>query len=182
MKQVLATQVIQAADELYDTLLWHGVIGVTGTRQPLLPHQVETLQKLLKINDRIFECHYGGCIGADFDAATICTRLGIDLVLHPPTNTSQTNYVQVSHLRIEPAESYLERNKSIASACTLLIAFPRSEKEELRSGTWATIRYARAAGKQVILIPRSPTPCYTSTSTFISGFSRCPVAGRCSVG
>ena len=37
----------------------------------------------------------------------------------------------------------LVRNHKIVGAVHLLIATPKTDKEELRSGTWATIRYAK---------------------------------------
>lgn len=43
-----------------------------------------------------------------------------------------------------PAKPYLERNKDIANeGIDGLIAAPSGWVEELRSGTWATVRYAR---------------------------------------
>lgn len=46
---------------------------------------------------------------------------------------------------------FLDRNRDIASICDLLWACPKEEEEQLRSGTWATTRYARKLGKPVII-------------------------------
>lgn len=46
----------------------------------------------------------------------------------------------------------LERNHRIVDACDVLIACPKDAQEQLRSGTWATVRYARKQGKRVIVI------------------------------
>lgn len=46
----------------------------------------------------------------------------------------------------------LIRNRDIVNAGELLIATPKLDVEEQRSGTWAAIRYARKIGKPIILI------------------------------
>lgn len=40
----------------------------------------------------------------------------------------------------------------IAETCDRLLAFPNESWEANRSGTWTTVRYARAAGKPVTLV------------------------------
>lgn len=44
---------------------------------------------------------------------------------------------------------YLWRNHQIVDATSALIAAPFGFEEELRSGTWATVRYARKLGRPV---------------------------------
>lgn len=51
------------------------------------------------------------------------------------------------------AASYMERNDFMVADCTALIAFPYTLAEELRSGTWATIRRARRARRSIRLFP-----------------------------
>ena len=46
---------------------------------------------------------------------------------------------------------YLDRNRDIARACSVLIALPETLVEVQRSGSWATVRYAREYGKEVLL-------------------------------
>ena len=50
---------------------------------------------------------------------------------------------------------YMRRNDRLVEACTRLVALPRTSREELRSGTWATIRRARKAGVPVDIYPLS---------------------------
>src|SRR5687768_11779401 len=50
---------------------------------------------------------------------------------------------------------YMKRNDALIANCDVLLAFPNSEREELRSGTWAAIRRARKAGKIIRLYPLS---------------------------
>jgi hypothetical protein len=51
------------------------------------------------------------------------------------------------------AASYLERDDWMVAECTALAGFPYTLEEELRSGTWATIRRARRARRGVRLFP-----------------------------
>jgi hypothetical protein len=47
---------------------------------------------------------------------------------------------------------YLVRNKDIVIETASLIAAPADPVEQLRSGTWSTVRFARQRGKPVFLI------------------------------
>jgi predicted Rossmann fold nucleotide-binding protein DprA/Smf involved in DNA uptake len=51
------------------------------------------------------------------------------------------------------AASYMARNDFMVADCTALIGFPYTLAEELRSGTWATIRRARRARRAIRLFP-----------------------------
>jgi hypothetical protein len=51
------------------------------------------------------------------------------------------------------AASYMARNDAMVTECTALIGFPYTLTEELRSGTWATIRRARHARLGIRLFP-----------------------------
>ena len=47
---------------------------------------------------------------------------------------------------------YLERNRAIVDACDILIACPKGMQEEQRSGTWATVRYARRRDRPIVIV------------------------------
>ena len=49
-------------------------------------------------------------------------------------------------------KKYLDRNKSIVDKTDILIAFPSTNEEVIRSGTWSTIRYAKNKGKKILLL------------------------------
>lgn len=51
------------------------------------------------------------------------------------------------------AEAYMKRNDMLVAECDELVAFPERLVEALRSGTWATVRRARAAGRPVNVVP-----------------------------
>jgi predicted Rossmann fold nucleotide-binding protein DprA/Smf involved in DNA uptake len=61
--------------------------------------------------------------------------------------------LEYDHEVIYVPGGYMKRNDELVAQCDVLLAFPRSAEEELRSGTWATIRRARKAGKEVRLFP-----------------------------
>ncbi len=46
----------------------------------------------------------------------------------------------------------LDRNRDIVAAVSILIAAPETDIEEQRSGTWATVRYARKKGIPVVIV------------------------------
>jgi predicted Rossmann fold nucleotide-binding protein DprA/Smf involved in DNA uptake len=69
--------------------------------------------------------------------------------------------LDVEHLTIRNAQAgvgseatgLLVRNDVLATACTHLVAFPRTGKEQQRSGTWSTVRRARRMGRPVLVRP-----------------------------
>lgn len=115
-------------------------VGFTGTQEGMTKDQKETLANVLSalVGGQVF--HHGDCIGADAQAASIAQQFGYFIKSHPPIQNKKRAFFE-SDDEAEPKE-YLERNHDIVDACKLLIATPKGFNEELRSGTWATIRYA----------------------------------------
>lgn len=126
-------------------------IGFTGTQQGMTENQKEELIRLLLSNDNSGEFHHGDCIGADEQAAHEAHRIGYKICSHPPINPTKRAFFYYEYIRYEPKD-YLVRNCEIVDSCDLLIATPKEKEEQLRSGTWATIRYARKTGKPVEII------------------------------
>ena len=127
------------------------MIGFTGTQDGMTQQQKDKLKELLSI-ERLSHSnfHHGDCIGADEEACLIATELGFNLHCHPPNNPSKRAFVKSAVYAEE--KPYLDRNRDIVDSCYKLYATPKDFKEELRSGTWATIRYARKNNKQVMII------------------------------
>lgn len=127
-------------------------VGFTGTRRHPTRWQRQTLQQLLGAlrYDGLY-LHHGDCVGADAEAHSIAQRLGVDVVLHPPVDDT---YRANSTGAVETAKPlpYLERNRAIVDSVESLVAVPRSMREELRSGTWATVRYAVSRSLPVTII------------------------------
>lgn len=114
------------------------VLGFTGTRKGMSERQRRALKSLLR-DRRYISLHHGGAIGADVEAAALA-RL-----------TRGPDFPIICH----PAGSDpLGRNRRIVAACDVLVAAPDSNIEQLRSGTWATVRYGRQAGRRIILLAR----------------------------
>lgn len=115
--------------------------------------QTEKLADILWQNrDKVTEFHHGDCTGADSEAHDVADgAFGVKKIwVHPPDDPKKRAFRVSPHvLRPRP---YLERNRAIVDACDVLIATPKSTSEELRSGTWATVRYARKSGKRVLIL------------------------------
>lgn len=117
-------------------------IGFTGTQKGMTPEQIYTVDNIL-FDDLIAEwAHHGDCIGADADFHKLATLSGLKTHGHPPKNPSKRAWCKFDG--IEEEKEYLDRNRDIVNATHFLIACPQSFEEELRSGTWSTIRYARS--------------------------------------
>lgn len=124
-------------------------IGFTGTQLALTSAQGITLRRIM-YDIGVCEFHHGDCVGADATAAGIARNIGMIIVSHPPKNPRKRANAHCNVTR-EPKE-YLVRNKDIVNETRELIACPKGSIEELRSGTWATIRYARAQRKKITII------------------------------
>lgn len=123
-------------------------VGFTGTRKGMTPQQKDTLRTLLLPSD---EFHHGDCIGADAEAHAIAREVGCSPIVIHPTYLERWRAYCSGDLVMEP-QSPLTRNHIIVYLTDLLIAAPATKKEILRSGTWATIRYARKGKKAVVIL------------------------------
>jgi hypothetical protein len=134
--------------------------GFTGTRDGLNTKQKESIISLLQNdikNNLNIEVYHGDCIGADYDFHNICRSISpnIKINIFPGFHSNKN---EINNLRVycqgdsifEP-KPYLERNKDIVNNCDVLIGCPKTKEEELRSGTWQTIRYARKINKLNII-------------------------------
>lgn len=114
--------------------------GFTGTQQLITLNQARQIWTWLKQLDPE-EFHHGDCIGADEAAHYIAKSLGIECIGHPPIISKKRAFTDCDQWR--PAKPYLDRNHDIVNEVEEMAACPKTRTEELRSGTWATIRYAR---------------------------------------
>jgi hypothetical protein len=103
-------------------------VGFTGTRQGMTEQQQEAIESIVQVLGTVGEFHHGDCVGADTQAHDIVARVLPDcsLIVHPPFSVKR------------------RANRSIVDNSRILLATPGTDKEEgRRSGTWATIRYAK---------------------------------------
>jgi hypothetical protein len=124
-------------------------VGFTGTQKGMTNAQHTTIWHLLG-STTYAEAHHGDCIGADATFHAIASEIGIPVVIHPPNTDAKRAFCKSSQTM--PPKPYLVRNHEIVDSSDVLIATPKGFVEELRSGTWATIRYARKQGKRVFIV------------------------------
>lgn len=129
-------------------------IGFTGTQEGMTGPQSAALAGYLSTaRFDIEEAHHGDCIGADaeFHAHVRLWAPRALIVGHIPLASDRRAFCNFDEVR-EPHE-YLVRNHHIVDETVILLAAPKGP-ETLRSGTWATIRYAREKlRKRIIFWP-----------------------------
>lgn len=148
-------------------------IGFTGTQSGMTTAQKQTIIKLFQAlcwgkrglcepgGFEPGELHFGDCIGADKELYTMSLALpNVKRIGHIPDNNSKRAFCKYDEER--PPKPYLDRNHDIVDESEILIATPKEYKEQLRSGTWATIRYAQKRGIKIVTI-------YPDGSTLIQG-------------
>jgi hypothetical protein len=127
-------------------------IGFTGTREGMTPSQKDTLRgrfTALRAEHDHVVFHYGQAIGADEEAAIIAREMGFWVVSHPSNLPDQRSPRVDLINEVRDPKPPLERNRDIVNESSRMFATPRTPNEEIRSGTWATIRYADKAGVPV---------------------------------
>lgn len=129
-------------------------IGFTGTREikkiskERLSYLEDEILALLVDNDFKVTAVHGCAEGADTFFHECCLLNNIPIIGRPSYTNNLTGF-EFLHL----PEAPLTRNKKIVDDCDVLIALPiNPEVEELRSGTWSTIRYAKKQSKQIIIV------------------------------
>ena len=131
-------------------------IGFTGSQTGMSSPQHLFIQTYIQhTQPKIFSTHHGDCVGADAEFHEICENEEIAVTLHPPSNNEKRAFCSAGQVRAPLP--YLVRNKKIVDACTLLIACP-SGPELPRSGTWATVRYARRQRRRLMIVMPNGEP------------------------
>jgi len=101
------------------------------------------------------EFHHGDCIGADEQSHELMQEYVSQIIIHPPINGSKRAFCKKSDWgdpKILDPKEYIARNHDIVNAVDLMIATPAEFDEQLRSGTWATIRYAKKIKRDLVII------------------------------
>ena len=129
-------------------------IGFTGTRNGMSKLQIAFVLRAVGVC-HVIEAHHGACIGADYDFHKIARFLKVPVILHPGHNKQGQCFSRADcqgAIKIYPERFYLDRDKDIVNSVDMMFATPKSHVEELRSGTWATIRYARKKRKNILIV------------------------------
>ena len=131
------------------------ILGFTGTRKGWTPQQAFAVRDCLaSLPD---EAVHGGAIGADESFDTLLRQngfVGNKILIYAMENRQRfwLDHVPVG-LRLQGCSgSPLARNLLIIKVCNHLLATPATDHEVRRSGTWATVRYARKARKPITLV------------------------------
>lgn len=132
------------------------VYGVTGSRRgPTKDQKASLLIRISRISDQLDKKYepwliHGGCKGADVVAHLICKGFGWKTWVLPGPYGSDSACKDADI--IEDPRPFLERNHLIVDRCGALHALPFEYQEVQRSGTWATIRYAKKIKKRLMII------------------------------
>jgi len=125
-------------------------VGFTGTQIGMTNIQKGRVKKALdKLSQNHDVFHHGDCIGADSEAHSMAVDSGFSVVLHPPSISTKRAFCKADESR-SPMD-YLQRNLEIVKESDILLAAPKEKDEQLRSGTWSTIRKARKLGKKIAI-------------------------------
>jgi hypothetical protein len=128
-------------------------ISVTATRIGLTTKQSKAAVMLLRKLKPDILIH-GAANGGDSELHDLAKLMGINVEVYPAvgvaSNVNNLHYVDgdVIHFPAAP----LVRNKTMIDAASITLAFPGEMYEVLRSGTWASIRYARSKGTTLYII------------------------------
>lgn len=125
-------------------------VGFTGSR--LTPTTAQVVWLTMALNELravngVVMLHHGDCLGADAVANDVAIYVGHTVKLHPPSNPKHRAYCKGFADTAVP-KAYLDRNHDIVDESNFIYALP-SGPEQLRSGTWSTVRYAVRNGKTV---------------------------------
>jgi len=139
-------------------------VAITGSRSGVPREKVE--KWLSQYIGKEYLWVLGGAIGVDsFALDYLSSQKEKILIIVPQTIVNQPEEARRSINRamlkedievLEPgiskkyADACLERNRKMVEKADAIIAFPRG-KEVLRSGTWATVRYAKRLNRTVII-------------------------------
>lgn len=131
-------------------------IGHTGTRNaPTSAQKSAVYDELLRTEQGWrgelgdLEFHHGDCVGTDAFAARVAYAFGYRVVAHPPSDPGLRSWTNAHETRVPLP--YIQRNHVIVDEIEHLIVTPEGP-ERLRSGTWATVRYARRLERPMTIV------------------------------
>lgn len=128
-------------------------LGFTGTQLGMTRHQLKMVGLIVSEKENngrglvpvYSHARHGMCIGADKQFHDICRGYGLYIIGHPGVDKygKSDKRAKCDVDELMPEKEYLFRNDDIVRSSDILLATPKEDHEELRSGTWSTIRRAR---------------------------------------
>lgn len=136
------------------------VLAFTGTLKGTTKFQWQTLDDLLRSQESGTAVCHGVAIGADYEFHQLCRGYAMPICGFPGNIANKRADIPAQEFAILFPEKYpLVRNRDMVDYSKLysnqygfLIVCPKGEHEELRSGTWAAVRYARASAMNIAYI------------------------------
>lgn len=128
-------------------------IAFTGTRKGMTDKQKVEVIRFFESNSpkKIKFVRHGGCDGSDDDFHEIAQDY-CNIVVHPGNQQQKEKYMNKPNVTVMEVKPFLVRNRDMVDKIEWVLATPRGFEEELRSGTWMTIRYALKQNKIVHII------------------------------
>ena len=130
-------------------------ISITGTRKIsgiTDKQKVNFRQLIILYRDKGYtHLNHGDCVGADALAHEIAIELGLQIVVYPPQKTEYRANCRGEKVTILPEAPYRNRNQAIVNSGHVLIALPKHNHEQHRSGTWMTVRMARKVNVPIMI-------------------------------
>lgn len=128
-------------------------VGFTGTRDGMTAKQkAVVLAALITLHPT--HARHGLCVGADENFHNLCRELGIYIIGHPGVDDHGKSPFR-AHCDVdemEPELPYHERNDNIIDGCDVLMVTPIGFEEQIRSGTWSTVRKARERKRTIFMV------------------------------
>ena len=132
-------------------------LAFTGTRHGISIAQTNALRDLLTTLSGITHAYHGGCVGADEEFHDMVrvhhptAKITVWPGHIPSLRASMCRMPEQNVVLQEPMDA-LTRNRRFVEECETLIGCPGGMKEEVRSGTWATIRHGRKLGRRIFVV------------------------------
>lgn len=136
------------------------IVGFTGTRKGMTNSQKVDVARILMAwketwtTDKTWVFVHGGAAGADTEAHDIAIRCGYTVEVRP-TPENMGNWINRADVAVvHPPKAPLLRNDDIVRQVEVMIAAPSEDIEQVRGGTWYTIRQARNWNKPHAILKR----------------------------
>lgn len=130
--------------------MWN--MAFTGTQNGMTSFQLDGISSLMfsVIKKHKLIVRHGLCIGADTQFHNIVKSHNGYVIGHPCTIEAKQSLLECDEMM--PVKLPLDRNKDMVSESNWVLAAPATQREMVRSGTWATIREARRLKKPLTII------------------------------